>query len=118
MSALGNQLKETNKLLDALHGNKHRKDKVTNRTKQNLSRVGKQKKLGHSRTLPVILTRTIVMTLLLICVMIVIGGIEYFNEEKANALINDIRTGEQKEMLAPSEKIDDEHLLNILSKTN
>ena len=116
MSALTDQLKETNKLLSSLHGTKQRKKKSASHAKH-LSRVdGQSKKSGTVRQLPILLTRTVVITLLLVCVVIVIGGIEYFSDKEANALITSDDSLTKKNQEVVEKKLDDKQLLNILSE--
>lgn len=115
MSALSDHLKETNRLLHALNEKKQKKRSVSARSNQKFSRIDKKKKRARVRALPVVLTRTAVITMMLMSIAIVLGGIEYFKKSEANAVI-DSKSPFLQENSVQHEQIDDNQLLNILSK--
>ncbi len=115
MSALSDQLRETNKLLSGLHISKQKRRKVAERTNQKFSRVeNKKQKRSRLRTLPIVLTRTAVIAMVLLCFVVVFGTMQYLNDRSANAISNDAA----KEMLHNQQikGYDDSQLLDALSK--
>jgi hypothetical protein len=113
MSALSDQIEKTKELLSALDA-KQKRRVVEHRTKQKFSRMGKKRKRGRVRALPLILTRSAAITLLLVSIAIVIGGIEYFSDQEANAISdkNPVIISESVEPVGS----DDALLLDLLSE--